>query len=154
MVLIGIGGDRDGTIALAERLGLRVGRDVVFLERLSADLPAGYHGATAFITLSRGESFSFLVLESMNCGLPVIATSFGGVVEVVGDAAIVVDPRQPADALRAIKAVTSDHALRAELSEKALNRGRLFAWRRTAELTVEIYRDVLARWRGARHVSG
>jgi glycosyltransferase involved in cell wall biosynthesis len=144
LVLIGIGGDRQGAQALATDIGLEDGRDIVFLERVHEDLPALYHGATAFITLSWGESFCLPAVEAMSCGIPVIASNLGALPEIVADGGILVNPRDHEKVVQTIQAVSSQNGLRAELRSKALSRASAFSWRRTAERTLTVYEGLLA----------
>lgn len=143
LVLVGIGGNVAGSRSFARSLELQEGRDVVFLERIHEDLPELYRGATAFITLSWGESFGLPLVEAMCCGTPVIASNRGAIPEVVADGGLLVDPRNQADVVCAIKAVTSGVELQTQLRAKALRRAKDFSWHKTAEQTVKVYEEVL-----------
>jgi glycosyltransferase involved in cell wall biosynthesis len=145
LVLAGIGGDRDRLRALAAALDLKDPEHVVFLDRVHVDLAALYHGATAFITLSWGESFSLPVLEAMSCGTPVIASQYGAIPEVMDGAGIVVDPRNAGQVRAAMLAVSGDEQLRSDLRTRGLNRAKAFSWRQTAERTLHVYRGVVGR---------
>jgi glycosyltransferase involved in cell wall biosynthesis len=106
------------------------------------DLPALYSNALAVIYPSLYEGFGLPVLEAMQCGAIVVASRDPAIVEVAGDGAILVDatganaPRGLADALASI--ARSPEAF-APLRERALSRARQFSWRRTAELTQDVY---------------
>jgi glycosyltransferase involved in cell wall biosynthesis len=143
LVLVGIGGDLHGAKNLARALELLEGRDVVFLERIHGDLAALYRGATAFVTLSWGESFGLPVVEAMCCGTPVIVSNRGGLPEIVGDGGLLVDPRNPVEVVQAIKAVTSRTELQTHLRTEALGRAKAFSWKKTAEQTVKVYERLL-----------
>ncbi len=56
------------------------------------DLPALYSGATCFVYPSYFEGFGLPPLEAMQCGAPVIVGNQTSLPEVVGDAAVLVDP--------------------------------------------------------------
>jgi glycosyltransferase involved in cell wall biosynthesis len=79
----------------------------------------------------------------MNCGTPVVASSWGAIPEVAGGACILVDPQNAVDAAHAIKKVVGDAILRTQLREAGLKRANFFSWEKTAERTVRLYRDVL-----------
>jgi glycosyltransferase involved in cell wall biosynthesis len=143
LVLAGIGGDRDGHRALASSLGLVEGRDIVFLERIHEDLAALYHGATALVSLSWGESFPFPVLEAMSCGTPVVASLLGGTPALLDDAGLLVDPRNQEQSVRAIVDVTRE-AVRQDLRSRGLARAQMFSWQRTAERTASVYENLLS----------
>ncbi|MFH1141044.1 MAG: glycosyltransferase family 1 protein, partial [Chloroflexota bacterium] len=79
------------------------------------ELPALYAGATVFILPSLFEGFGFPVVEAMACGTPVIAANASSLPEVVGDAALLMDPLDTRDIARALLTVLSDAQLREEL---------------------------------------
>ena len=143
LVLVGNGADLVGAKAVARSLGLEEGRDVVFLGRIHEDLPALYRGATAFITLSWGESFCFPVLEAMSCGTPVIASNLGAIPEIVTDGGILLDPRNMSETVEAIKVVTSRKELRAQLIARGLKRAKSFSWNKTAQQTANLYQEAI-----------
>jgi glycosyltransferase involved in cell wall biosynthesis len=142
LVLVGIDDERERLRALAGDLHLLDGRDVVLLDHVHKDLPAVYHGATAFITLSWGESFCLPVVEAMSCGTPVIASSYGALPEVIEGAGILVDPRSTSAVDEAIRRVTSDADLRADLRARGRRRASAFSWDDAARRTLAIYREL------------
>lgn len=144
LVLVGSGGDLLGAKALAGALELREGQEVVFLERIHEELPALYRGATAFITLSWGESFGLPVVEAMRCGTPVIASNRGALPEIVADGGVLVDPRNQVEVVQAIIDVTTRAELRTLLKTKGTKRANDFCWRKTAEQTVRVYERILS----------
>ena len=91
-----------------------------------AHMPALLSAATLFVFPSLYEGFGLPPLEAMACGTAVVASSLTSVPEVVGDAGLLVDPRQ-ADALGAAMArVLGDATLRHDLALKGLRRAREF----------------------------
>lgn len=104
-----------------------------------ADLPALYSGARCFVYPSFFEGFGLPPLEAMKCGVPVIAGNRTSLVEVVGDAGILVDPLDPDAISSALSRVLINENLRQELGVKGLNRSRLFSWHETAKRTLEVY---------------
>jgi glycosyltransferase involved in cell wall biosynthesis len=109
-----------------------------------ADLAALYAGATAFVMPSLYEGFGLPPLEAMASGAPVICSNASSLPEVVGDAALLVNPRDAEDIARAITHVLDDAALRDELRAKSLARAAQFSWERTAEMTLAVYREITA----------
>lgn len=145
LVLVGTGGDLDVAKALARSLNLAEGREVVFLQRIHEDLPSVYRGATAFVTLSWGESFCLPVVEAMSCGTPVVVSNRAATPEVVADAGLLVDPRNLDEVVQALKAVTGQPHLQQQLKAKGLRRARKFSWKKAADETVAVYEQVLSQ---------
>ncbi len=117
-------------------------RDIRFAGYIPAeDLPALYGAATAFVYPSLFEGFGLPPLEAMACGTPVICSNTSSLPEVVGDAAITVDPLDTSDLAAALRTALDDADLRARLSHAGLQRAALFSWERTARETLEVYRE-------------
>lgn len=114
------------------------------------DLPALYSGARCFVYPSFFEGFGLPPLEAMKCGVPVIAGNRTSLVEVVGDAGILVDPLDPQAIASGLSQVLGDEELREELGSRGLERSRLFNWRETAKRTLEVYERAADNERSAR----
>ena len=106
-----------------------------------ADLPALYSGATCFVYPSYFEGFGLPPLEAMQCGAPVIVGNKTSLPEVVGEAALLVDPFDIDALAAAIGSVVNDSQLRTELANKGLQRAKLFNWRTTARQTLAVYQQ-------------
>ena len=110
-----------------------------FLGYVGLDLPWLYGGATCFIYPSLYEGFGMPPLEAMACGIPVITSNTSSLPEVVGDAALLVDPQSEEELRSAIIKVTSDPTLGQSMSEKGLNQARKFSWEQIARDTLKVY---------------
>src|SRR5258705_10704781 len=100
------------------------------------------------------EGFVLPPLEAMSCGAPVIAGSASGIVEVTGGAARLVDPESTEEIARAILEVVENEEMRRQLAEAGRLRADEFSWSRTAQLTLEVYREDLRRKGEGRYTTG
>lgn len=107
------------------------------------DLPALFGAATAFVFPSLFEGFGLPPLEAMVCGAPVVCSDAASLPEVVGDAALLIDPLSPDDLAAALRRLLDDADLRARLRAAGLARAALFSWERTARDTLRIYHEAL-----------
>jgi glycosyltransferase involved in cell wall biosynthesis len=144
LVLAGVGGDVAAAKVLAGRLGLHEGVNVFFLQRVQDDLPALYQGADLFVTMAWRETFCFPLVEAMASGVPVVASSFGAIPEIAGDAAVLVDPRDRERAVKTLVGVLESHETRRDLAARGGARVKRFNWSRVASETIDVYREVLA----------
>ena len=107
------------------------------------DLPGVICGSRAFVWPSLWEGFGLPPLEAMACGVPVLTSNVSSLPEVVGDAALTVDPYDVEAIADGMRRLADDEALRDGLKERGVERAGLFTWHGTAEATVETYRKVL-----------
>jgi glycosyltransferase involved in cell wall biosynthesis len=125
----------------ARARSLGIAERVVFTGGLPSDeLVAIYSGALAFVFPSLYEGFGLPALEAMACGAPVVAARAGSLPEVVGDAALLVDPLDSAHIAAGMARVWREPSLRAELIERGRAQVGRFSWRRAAEETLDVYR--------------
>jgi len=106
------------------------------------DLPALYSGALCFVYPSYFEGFGLPPLEAMKCGAPVIVGDRTSLPEVVGDAALSVDPFDIEAIAAAITRLVNNSTLRHELSVRGQERARMFSWQHTARETLKVYTEV------------
>ncbi|MGI8836238.1 MAG: glycosyltransferase family 4 protein [Pyrinomonadaceae bacterium] len=109
-----------------------------------SDLPALYSGALCFIYPSYFEGFGLPPLEAMKCGAPVIVGNKTSLPEVVGDAALMIDPFDVNAIAAAIQKVISDSDFRSELRVKGMQRAKQFDWKETARQTLAVYEKAFA----------
>jgi len=130
----------DTLFAQVERLDL-IGR-VRFLGYVpDADLPPLMSGATAVVLPSLFEGFGLPALEALACGAPLLAADATSLPEVTGDAALLLDPRNPAAWAAAMRRVLRDPDLRADLARRGPERAAQFTWARTAAQTLAVLEE-------------
>jgi len=108
------------------------------------DLAAWYAKSAIFAFPSLDEGFGMPVLEAMAAGTPVVTSNRSALPEVVGDAALLVDP-EDAEALgQALRDLTQKDDLRDELSHRGVERARLFTWEKAVAETWNLYWELLS----------
>lgn len=107
------------------------------------DLPALTRNAVALIIPSLWEGFGLPALEAMACGTPVIASNVASLPEVVGDAAILVNPNDQREIAAAMRDLLINPHQRTVLRVAGLARAKQFTWHRTGKETSEVLREFL-----------
>ncbi len=146
--LIKIGSPEYGPQAESLRAQVRemdLGGAVLFYDHVpDHDLALFYNLAGLFCFPSLYEGFGLPPLEAMACGTPVVCSDAASLPEVVGDAAVTVDPYDVEALAAAMRRVLSDRDLQEDLRRRGLERAAGFTWERTARETVAVYREVLS----------
>jgi glycosyltransferase involved in cell wall biosynthesis len=127
--------------ALVERLGLvdRV-RFTGFV--LDGDLAYLLTRSYALVMPSLMEGFGLPAIEAMACGTPVVASTYGALPEVVGEAGVLVDPID-VDAIAAgMRSLLDDPARRDRLAALSLERSTLFTWEAVARSLLAVFDDL------------
>jgi glycosyltransferase involved in cell wall biosynthesis len=131
---------------LAESAG--VAGAVRLLGRIEdSELPALYAEALAFVYPSAYEGFGLQLCEAMTVGCPVLAARASSLPEILGSGGETFALDGQDELVGLLRRVVLDAAVRAALSARARARASAFSWRRTAELTLDVYRDAIARTR-------
>lgn len=129
---------------LVEKRGLTA--SVRFMPNVQeADLPALYSGALFFVFPSYYEGFGLPPLEAMACGAPVLCSYASSLPEVVGNAALTVDPYSYIEIAEGLAKLLHNSSLRRRLRDQGIARAREFSWRRTALETLEVYERTMSR---------
>jgi len=124
----------------------RVEHCVRFLGFVPFDtLRAFYELATGFLFPSLYEGFGLPPLEAMAAGTPVLVSNVSSLPEVVGDAAILVNPENVFDIARGMKELLLNEKLRAELVVRGRAQAASFSWNYAAREVTRIYREVAKR---------
>jgi glycosyltransferase involved in cell wall biosynthesis len=117
--------------------------NIYHLDYLSDELVALFYSrADVFFYPSHYEGFGLPVLEAMTLGAPVVTANTSSLPEVVGDAALTVDPFDIEGQVDAILKILGSTSFRDELIEKGKSRAALFSWERTARETLQVYESM------------
>ncbi|MGI8825176.1 MAG: glycosyltransferase family 4 protein [Chloroflexota bacterium] len=123
---------------------LRLSHLITFLGYVPDDrLRQLYASCTALVHPALYEGFGLTPLEAMVQGTPVIAAATSSVPEVVGNAAILVEPESIEAWIEALERLLGSAEERERLSRLGLERVKSFSWRRCAEQTIQAYREAL-----------
>jgi glycosyltransferase involved in cell wall biosynthesis len=101
-----------------------------------------YDLAVAFIFPSLYEGFGLPPLEAMAHGTPVVTSNMSSLPEVVGNAAVLVNPENVFEIMRATHRVLVDQALREKLKLRGYERAKHFSWDQSARQILRIYKEV------------
>jgi alpha-1,3-rhamnosyl/mannosyltransferase len=107
-----------------------------------------YSGAVATVIPSLTEGFGLNALEAMTLGVPVIASRRGSLPEVLGDAALFIDPDRPGTIAEAMWKLATDEAAARQLADAGVARAAMFSWSRSAETLRQAYEEAWLRKRG------
>jgi glycosyltransferase involved in cell wall biosynthesis len=107
------------------------------------DLLLLYNSCSLFVYPSLYEGFGLPVIEAMACGTPVACSDVTSLPEVAGDAALYFDPTSVEEMADAVARILGESALRDELARAGTDRAATFSWRRAAEETRLVFREVL-----------
>ncbi|TSC73173.1 MAG: mannosyltransferase [Parcubacteria group bacterium Gr01-1014_38] len=145
-VKIGDAGVASGRRELRETIArLHLDRTVRLVEESNdAALRLWYHAATVLAFPSLDEGFGFPPLEAMACGTPVVTSNRSSLPEVVGDAAILVNPEDTEAIAEGLALVLTDAPLRAELRRRGLARAAQFTRENMLAATLAVYAKVLS----------
>lgn len=117
---------------------------VIFTDYIpTEDIAVLMNGALAFVYPSIYEGFGLPPLEAMNCGTPVITSNISSLPEVVGDAALLINPFSIDDISKALSEIMNNTELRLDLKNKGIVQSKKFSWEKSSEILMGVYRDLL-----------
>ncbi|HMJ56474.1 MAG TPA: glycosyltransferase family 1 protein [Polyangiaceae bacterium] len=103
-----------------------------------------YRASRAHLLVSRCEGFGLTVVEAMAAGCPVVTTNGGALAEVAGDAALQVDPEDPAAIGDALLRLCREPELAADLVRRGRERAPMFSRGAQARAMARVYRGLLS----------
>ncbi len=120
-----------------------VQNDVRFLGFIPIDvLRVFYDAAKIFVFPSLYEGFGLPPLEAMAHGTPVLASNTSSLPEVVGNAAVLVNPENVFEIMHALHRVLMDQGLRERMKRRCYEQAKKFSWDASARQILEVYRSV------------
>lgn len=127
---------------LAAQLGVR--HQVHHLGRVDrAQLLRLYNKAQAVVMPTLYEGLGLPVLEAMQCQTPVLVSNTSSLPELVGDAALKVDPRDVNSIAAGLLQLMSSAKLRSQLAQQSLERAQQFDWKQGAQRTVQAFSRIM-----------
>jgi glycosyltransferase involved in cell wall biosynthesis len=143
LTLVGINENDVSQLVKTERLDPQLNKKIIIYPQCSEkELIQLYQSADLFLAPSLLEGFGLPMLEAMACGTPVITSNCSSIPEVVGNGAILVDPKNTKAMADWINDVLNENAIREEMIQKGIERAKMFSWEKTARKTLELYRMI------------
>lgn len=150
LLIVGDGEERSRLEQLTHTAGLS--QRVQFLGALPrTELPRIYSSVDLLLATSfASETFGISLVEAQACGLPVVATRFGGFPEVVdeGRTGLLVPPRDPQALADAVRSLLENPTQRAAMAAAAPRWAAQFSWPAVVDRVESAYRAVLCRAKG------
>jgi len=107
------------------------------------DLSVIYSNALCFFFMSLYEGFGLPALEAMQCGVPVVTSNVSSLPEVVGNAAIMINPKDEMELCNTMNEVYNNEALRAKYAALGIVRANDFSWQKCANDYIEIFKKIV-----------
>lgn len=131
----------EGLFTLVEDLGLK--NKVIFTGYIEdSEKPILYTGAKIFLFPSLYEGFGLPILESMACHTPVISSNTSSLPELIGNAGILLDPKDEAGWVAEIKRLLVNEKLRRDLIVRSEIQLKKFSWDKCAKETIKVYENL------------
>jgi glycosyltransferase involved in cell wall biosynthesis len=101
-----------------------------------------YDAAKVFVFPSLYEGFGLPPLEAMAHGTPVVTSNTSSLPEVVGNAAVLVNPENVFEIMRAVQRVLLDQSVRDRIKQRSHEQTKKFSWDKSAQRILEVYQEV------------
>lgn len=117
-------------------------KNIKFISGDNSLLQSYYINASLFVYPSLYEGFGLPILEAMINSCPVVCSNTSSLPEVAGEAAEYFDPKNPEDISEKMERIIFDNNLSKELIRKGLIQSKKFSWRKCAEETLHVYKNL------------
>lgn len=125
--------------------GKEKSKKLIFLGTVSDKMLVNlYKQAITFVYPSLYEGFGLPILEAMAVGTPVITSNCSSIPEVVEQSAILIDPQSVDQLVDAMMRIVQDKEKRERFRQLGLRRFREFSWQKTADMTMDLYKEILS----------
>lgn len=144
LTIIGDGKEKKTLLKLIERLN--ISNNIIFLGAISHER-IHYHmnRSKIFILPSLSEGFPLAILEAMAAGLPIIASSIGGIIEIIDDGlnGFLVEPKNPEDIAEKVIYLFQNEHIWQKISLNCRKKAGDYSWNSVVESLIEIYEDIV-----------
>ena len=127
------------------QIELGIKQQVITISASDDLLNSLYKHALAFVFPSINEGFGIPILEAFAANCPVCLSNTSCFPEIAGNAALYFDPKDKHSIYNAVKKIIHDKELASGLTQLGVERLSLFSWKKAAEQTLEVYKNVLSQ---------
>ncbi|WP_124728464.1 glycosyltransferase family 4 protein [Staphylospora marina] len=146
LVLVGDGPLRASLERQARELG--IAGNVKFMgRRPHEEIPDWISASDMVVLTSLSEGLPSILLESMGCGRPMVATDVGGISELLvdGETGLLARPKDPEQIAECLRRMLTEEGLRERLAGRALDRSRELVWEQNANTVLACFRELTER---------
>ena len=152
LVIVGGASGQEGSLYESEIRNLAnnlpAGKKVAFIPPQPHHILSTYYRAADIVIVpSRSESFGLVALEAAACGVPVVASSVGGLQNLIedGKTGLLIEGWDPVEYAQAVDYLLSNPFMTTEIAMNAVDRAQTYTWGQTATRLQEIYQSVLSK---------
>ena len=152
LVIVGGASGQEGSLYESEIRNLAnnlpAGKKVAFIPPQPHHILSTYYRAADIVIVpSRSESFGLVALEAAACGVPVVASSVGGLQNLIedGKTGLLIEGWDPVEYAQAVDYLLSNPFKTTEIAMNAVDRAQTYTWGQTARRLQEIYQSVLSK---------
>ena len=152
LVIVGGASGQEGSLYESEIRNLAnnlpAGKKVAFIPPQPHHILSTYYRAADIVIVpSRSESFGLVALEAAACGVPVVASSVGGLQNLIedGKTGLLIKGWDPVEYAQVVDYLLSNPFKTTEIAMNAVDRAQTYTWGQTATRLQEIYQSVLSK---------